>query len=97
MPNRHAQPIWDMGLDVFRDTVVRSERAPMLANLLVTLLRHVFCERQGASVERRTLKSVADMLLSLTQPAAPGVPDAARRTVYAVSYTRLTLPTNREV
>ncbi|WFC95252.1 hypothetical protein MBRA1_001899 [Malassezia brasiliensis] len=89
-------PIWDMGLDVFRDTVVRSERVPMLSNLLVTLLRHVFCERQGASVERRTLKSVADMLLSLTQPAAPGVPDMARRTVYEAAFVPLFLASTAE-
>lgn len=90
--NRNEQPIWDLGLDLFRDTVVRSKRVPVSANLVVTLLRQVFCERQGASVERRTLKSTADMLLSLSHPT----PQTPRMTVYEHDFEPVFLATTAE-
>ncbi|SHO77120.1 Similar to S.cerevisiae protein CUL3 (Ubiquitin-protein ligase) [Malassezia sympodialis ATCC 42132] len=66
VPNQQRVPIWDLGLDLFRDTVVRSTRQPCYVQLMVTLLRHVYCEREGTVVERRTLKAVTDMLLALS-------------------------------
>lgn len=71
VPNQKHAPIWDLGLDLFRDTIVRSARQPCHVQLMVTLLRHVYCEREGTVVERRTLKEITDMLLALSH--APDV------------------------
>ena len=73
VPNHRREPIWDLGLDLFRDTVVRSTRVPCRTNLLVAMLRQVYCEREGATVERRTIKAVTDMLLSLLHDAKQSV------------------------
>lgn len=64
----------------------------MPTNLIVTLLRQIYCERQGASVERRTVKSVADMLLALSHPS----PQATRPTVYEKDFEPLFLATSAE-
>ena len=73
VPNHHRAPIWDLGLELFRDSVVRSARVPCRANLIVAMLRQVYCEREGATVERRTMKAAADMLLSLSHDAHSSV------------------------
>ncbi|WFC99257.1 hypothetical protein MYAM1_002001 [Malassezia yamatoensis] len=91
--NRREQPIWDLGLDLFRDTIVLSQRVPaVFANLITTFLRQIYCERQGASVERRTLKSTTDMLLTLTCLTL----QSTRVTVYQRDFEPILLITSAE-
>lgn len=61
--------IWDMGLELMRDAVVHSKRVPVHENLMASLLRQIYCERQGTSIERGQIKSVCDMLITLPSGA----------------------------
>ncbi|WFD30854.1 hypothetical protein MSPP1_001878 [Malassezia sp. CBS 17886] len=92
VPSRGELPVWDLGMDLFRDTVVRSERVPVHQNLIATLLRQIHCEREGASVERGTIKVVADMLLALMHPTSA----APRSTVYRRDFEPIFLATSSE-
>lgn len=90
VPNQRVAPIWELGLEVFRDTVVLQPACR--TNLLVMMLRQIHSEREGASVERRTLKAVADMLLALST----GSDRDGTATVYARDFEPLLLSTSAE-
>lgn len=89
--NRPELPIWELGLELFRDVVVRSTRVPFHTNLMATLLRQVYCERQGATVERSTIRAISEMLHALTHPQASSA--APRVTVYKKDLEPLLLAT----
>lgn len=88
-------PIWELGLELFRDTVLRSIQYPIHAHLYSTLLIQIQLEREGSVINRSTLKSNIDMLSSLTHPQS-GVPLAARPTVYKHDFEPAFLATSAE-
>lgn len=88
VPNHHRVPMWELGLELFRDTVVRVPRVPCRTNTVVAMLRQVYCEREGAAVERRTIKAVADMLLALAS--------GTNTSVYAVDFEPVFLAATSE-
>ncbi|KAL4402510.1 Cul4-RING E3 ubiquitin ligase [Malassezia pachydermatis] len=88
VPNHQRAPIWEMGLDVFRDTLLQSSHVPYYVQLMVTLLRQIYCEREGTAIERRTIKDITDMLLAL--------PHSTATSMYAYAWEPLFLATSSE-
>ena len=58
------KPIWDLGLDLFRITIL--EHPSVLQRILVALLHAVECDRRELPVERDAMCRVVCMLTSLT-------------------------------
>lgn len=88
-------PIWDLGLELFRDTVLRSAKFPIHTHLYTTLLSQIQVEREGSVINRSALKSNIDMLTSLTHPR-PNVSIQARSTVYKYDFEPAFLATSEE-
>ncbi|KAJ3413350.1 hypothetical protein HDV05_008132 [Chytridiales sp. JEL 0842] len=63
--------VYDMGLDVFRDHILFSKDYPIREQTTNTLLNQILLEREGEIIDRHTIKSVVDMLLSLTPGPQP--------------------------
>jgi len=59
-------PIWDLGLELFKDTVLRSPVHAIHTHFYSTLLTQIQIEREGSVINRSVLKSIIEMLLSLT-------------------------------
>ncbi|TPX52440.1 hypothetical protein SeMB42_g01414 [Synchytrium endobioticum] len=58
--------VYEMGLELFRDRVVRSDTHPILSHHLNdTLLYEIRRERSGESIERQVVKSIIEMMLIL--------------------------------
>ena len=88
-------PIWDLGLELFRDTVLRSAKFPIHNHLYTTLLTQIQVEREGSVINRSALKSNIDMLTSLSHPIV-NVPIASRPTVYKHDFEPAFLATSEE-
>lgn len=88
-------PIWDLGLELFRDTVLRSAKFPVHTHLYTTLLTQIQVEREGSVINRSALKSNIDMLTSLTHPR-PNVALSARTNVYKHDFEPAFLATSEE-
>lgn len=63
-----VRPIWDLGLELFRDTLLRSTRFAIDHRLYTTLLTQIQIEREGSVINRSAVKSNIDMLNSLNPP-----------------------------
>lgn len=95
VPENNDLPMWDLGLELFRDTVVHSRKYPIAAHLYSALLTQIQLERQGQVINRSAVKANIDMLISLTSPK-PGVPLASRPTVYKHTFEPAFLATSAE-
>ncbi|PWN27242.1 Cullin-domain-containing protein [Jaminaea rosea] len=95
VPENNVLPIWDLGLELFRDTVILSKKHPIGMHLFSALLTQIQLERQGQLINRSSVKANTDMLASLTQPR-PGVPIAGRPTVYKHTFEPAFLATSAE-
>ncbi|RUS34385.1 Cullin [Jimgerdemannia flammicorona] len=58
--------VYELGLDLFRDTVARSPRFPIQQHLRQVMLEQIQHEREGEVIDRSAVKSATDMLLDLT-------------------------------
>ncbi|RUP42813.1 Cullin repeat-like-containing domain protein, partial [Jimgerdemannia flammicorona] len=58
--------VYQLGLDLFRDTVVRSPRFPVQQHLHQIMLEQIQKEREGKIIDRGAIKSAVGMLLALT-------------------------------
>ncbi|EST04494.1 Cullin, N-terminal [Kalmanozyma brasiliensis GHG001] len=65
--NQKVPSINRLGLEIFRDSVIRSTKYPIQIYLYSTLLTHIQIEREGSAISRSLLKSNVDMLADLTQ------------------------------
>lgn len=76
--------IWDLGLELFRDTVIQSQKFPISNHLYAALLTQIQLERKGQVINRSVVKANIDMLVSLThaQPGRASTSLASRPTVY---------------
>ncbi|MCO5573491.1 hypothetical protein L7F22_027262 [Adiantum nelumboides] len=88
-------PTWDLGLHLFRDTVIRSQRFPIHTHLYTALLTQIQLEREGSVINRSALKSNIDMLLSLSYPER-GVEEKAWDTVYKREFEPAFFATSEE-
>ncbi|KAJ1555448.1 Cullin-3, partial [Cladochytrium tenue] len=57
--------VYDLGLVLFRDTVLNSPEFPVLSVTIDTILDQIFREREGEIIDRLCVKSVIDMFLNL--------------------------------
>lgn len=79
--HNHVLPVWELGLELFRDHVVSSRLVPVATHLYSALLTQIQLERHGQVINRSVVKANVDMLIALTHPK-PGALIAARPTVY---------------
>ncbi|CAO1615339.1 unnamed protein product [Parajaminaea phylloscopi] len=95
VPENNDLPIWDLGLELFRDTVVHSRKYPIAENLYSALLTQIQLERQGQVINRSAVKANIDMLIALTQPR-PGASMTSRPTVYKHTFEPAFLATSAD-
>lgn len=68
-----------MGLNLFRDKVIRSERYPIQKHLISAMLTQIQLERNGDVIDRSAIQSAVAMLVELNDPKT-------NNTVYAVDF-----------
>jgi cullin 3 len=76
-------------LDLFRDTIVRSQNYPIQTHLLEVLLQQIKLERENEIIDRTNVKASIDMLLELTDAST-------KDTVYATDFENRFLDTSSE-
>ncbi|RIA93097.1 Cullin-domain-containing protein [Glomus cerebriforme] len=81
--------VYDLGLDLFRDTIVRSQNYPIQNHLLDVLLQQIKLERENEIIDRSNVKASIDMLLELTDAST-------KDTVYATDFEHRFLDTSSE-
>uniref|UniRef100_A0A1D1Y7V5 Cullin-3-B n=1 Tax=Anthurium amnicola TaxID=1678845 RepID=A0A1D1Y7V5_9ARAE len=81
--------VYDLGLDLFRDTIVRSQNFPIQNHLLDVLLQQIKLERENEIIDRSNVKASIDMLLELTDAST-------KDTVYATDFEGRFLDTSSE-
>lgn len=91
--NHKVPSINRLGLEMFRDCVIRSSKYPIQIYLYSTLLTHIQIEREGSAISRSLLKSNIDMLSDLTQPKS-GAPTSQDASVYSSDFEPALLQTS---
>ena len=76
-----------MGLNLFRDKVIRSPKHPIQKHLISAMLNQIYLERQGDVIDRSAIQSSVAMLVKLS--------DANKQTVYAVDFEEQYLETSQ--
>ncbi|KAI9483305.1 MAG: Cullin [Benjaminiella poitrasii] len=79
LPKYNLPSVYDMGLNSFRDKVVRSQKYPIQKHLISAMLTQIQLERNGDVIDRSALQSAVAMLVELNDPEA-------HNTVYAVDF-----------
>lgn len=64
--------IYDVGLTLFLQHIIRSTSHPIHTHLIATLLSQVQLERDGETITRSTVRECVDILLRLTAPEREG-------------------------
>ena len=64
--------IYEVGLTLFLQHIIRSTSHPIHTHLIATLLSQVQLERDGESITRSTVRECVDILLRLTNPERDG-------------------------
>ncbi|RKO86954.1 Cullin [Blyttiomyces helicus] len=59
-------PVYDLGLNLYRDVIVRSLTHPIRTRLVETLLDQIRLERENEMINRSAVKGVVQMLATLT-------------------------------
>ena len=67
MPQSRLPRTYDMGLYLFRDTVIRSPIHPIQYHLQMVLLNQITMERRGDVIDRGAIKSCTEMLLEMKE------------------------------
>ncbi|KAF9200508.1 Cullin-3 [Haplosporangium sp. Z 27] len=67
VPQSRLPRTYDMGLYLFRDTVIRSPKYPIQSYLQKILLNQITMERKGDVIDRGAVKSCTEMLLELKE------------------------------
>ncbi|KAI8811734.1 Cullin [Cladochytrium replicatum] len=62
---QNVTPVYELGLELFRDVVLRSVEYPIGHHMLESILYLIELEREGDVIDRLVLKGVVDMLVSL--------------------------------
>ncbi|CAO3641310.1 unnamed protein product [Cunninghamella blakesleeana] len=68
LPKYNLPRIYDMGLDLFRDKIIRSEKYAIQNHLITAMLNQIQLERQGDAIDRSALKLSVSMLSELKDP-----------------------------
>lgn len=91
--NHKVPSINRLGLEIFRDSVIRSTIYPIQIYLYSTLLTHIQIEREGSAISRSLVKSNVDMLSDLTQHK-PGMSSKEDPSVYSTDFEPAFLQTS---
>lgn len=91
--NHKVPSINRLGLEIFRDSVIRSSKYPIQIYLYSTLLTHIQIEREGSAISRSLVKSNIDMLADLTQHKA-GLSSSQDPSVYTSDFEPAFLQTS---
>ncbi|KAF9915700.1 Cullin-3 [Lobosporangium transversale] len=67
VPQSRLPRTYDMGLYLFRDTVIRSQKYPIQSHLQKVLLEQITLERKGDMIDRGAIKACTDMLLEMKE------------------------------
>ncbi|KAJ1974429.1 hypothetical protein H4R34_004721 [Dimargaris verticillata] len=76
-PNAHVPVTYEVGLQLFRDHVIRSNLVPVQTHLLDAVQHNIDTERQGGSINRSTMQAII-RLLTMLPDNLPRIP----QTVY---------------
>ncbi|KAI9472899.1 Cullin [Zychaea mexicana] len=87
LPKYNLPHIFDMGLALFRDKVVRSEKYPIQSQLISAMLTQIQLERHGEVIDRTAVNSAVVMLSELVDPTT-------RDSVYVVDFETKYLETS---
>ncbi|KAI8992081.1 Cullin [Mycotypha africana] len=87
LPKYNLPGIYDMGLNLFRDRIIHSNKYPIQQNLISAMLRQIQLERTGDVIDRSALQSAVDMLVKLADPST-------QTTVYATDFESKYLETS---
>ncbi|KAF9550674.1 Cullin-3 [Mortierella hygrophila] len=80
---------YDMGLFLFRDTVIRSPKYPIQSHLQMVLLNQITLERKGDVIDRGAVKSCTEMLLEMNE-------NNGNDPIYIADFENLFIETSRE-
>ena len=67
--------IYDVGLILFLQHIVRASSPPIHTHLIATLLSQVQLERDGETITRSTIRDCVDILLRLSASSIDGSPN----------------------
>ncbi|CAG8720181.1 1941_t:CDS:2, partial [Dentiscutata heterogama] len=81
--------IYELGLELFRDIIVKSTKYPIQTHLLNTFLYQIFLEREKEIIDRSIMKAITEMLLELTD-------ENTKDSVYNIDFERLFLEKSSE-
>ncbi|KAI8086346.1 Cullin [Halteromyces radiatus] len=87
LPKYNLPHVFDMGLDLFRDRIIRSEKYPIQNHLITAMLNQIQLERHGDVIDRSAIKLSVTMLSELTDPAT-------KETVYVTDFETKYLETS---
>lgn len=79
MPKYNLPGVYDMGLNLFRDKVIRSNNYPIQKHLISAMLTQIQFEREGDVIDRSAIQSAVAMLAELKD-------STTNNTVYAVDF-----------
>ncbi|KAI7823845.1 cullin C [Gamsiella multidivaricata] len=89
VPQSRLPRTYDMGLYLFRDTVIRSPKYPIQSHLQMVLLNQITMERKGDVIDRGAVKSCTEMLLAMKE-------NNGMDSVYNTDFEVLLVETSRE-
>ncbi|KAF9937420.1 Cullin-3 [Modicella reniformis] len=89
VPQSRLPRTYDMGLFLFRDTVVRSPVHPIQLHLQLVLLNQITMERRGDVIDRGAIKSCTEMLLEIKE-------NDGNDSIYVTDFEILFVDTSRE-
>ncbi|KAG0099021.1 Cullin-3 [Podila epicladia] len=89
VPQTRLPTIYDMGLYIFRDSIIRSSTHPIQAHLQLVLLNQITQERKGDVIDRGAVKASTDMLLEMKE-------NNGTDAVYIADFEVLFVETSRE-
>ncbi|KAI9024955.1 Cullin [Phycomyces nitens] len=87
LPKYNLPHITDMGLDLFRDKVIRSDTYPIQTQLIAAMLNQIQLERHGDVIDRSVIKAAVSMLSELTD-------STTKESVYIVDFENKYLETS---
>ncbi|CAO3632698.1 unnamed protein product [Mucor fragilis] len=86
LPKYNLPSVDEMGLNLFRDKVIRSKQHPIQQHLISAMLTQIQLERNGDVIDRSAIQSAVSMLVELTDPDT-------KLTVYAIDFEATYLDT----
>ncbi|KAJ3199286.1 hypothetical protein HDU67_002940, partial [Dinochytrium kinnereticum] len=88
-------PIYDLGLNIFRDAVFFSTAHPVKDRTIETILDQIRIERDGEIIDKHAVKGVIRMLLTLEQSSGQGGVGSMVKSLYELHFEPAFLEASR--